>query len=202
MQLVRFFLRDARLLQSDADLAVHRVDARQIGQQDASPPAAGDDHSVAARIKLLGLDGTARAQHVDRIRQVAQLAHTDRRKAWVVERGRAGVASDLSTQIGLGRLQGPDAAAQLAACFEGHKAGGSLCEERRSRRRRRALGIDCGFYAGAGEVGRALLDAISAALDLNRQEFAVLTTALAAVFFVISAVFVYRSFYGMRIESK
>ena len=34
------------------------------------------------------------------------------------------------------------------------------------------------------------------------NEGATLTTALAAVFFVISAVFVYRSFYGMRIESK
>ena len=29
-----------------------------------------------------------------------------------------------------------------------------------------------------------------------------LTTALSAAFFVVSAVFVYRSFYGMRIESK
>ena len=34
------------------------------------------------------------------------------------------------------------------------------------------------------------------------NEGATLTTVLAAVFFVISAVFVYRSFYGMRIESK
>jgi K(+)-stimulated pyrophosphate-energized sodium pump len=34
------------------------------------------------------------------------------------------------------------------------------------------------------------------------NEGATLTTALAAVFFVVSAVFVYRSFYGMRIESK
>ena len=41
--------------------------------------------------------------------------------------------------------------------------------------------------------------AVSLAVQLARQN-SVLTTVLSAVFFVISAVFVYRSFYGMRIE--
>jgi K(+)-stimulated pyrophosphate-energized sodium pump len=46
--------------------------------------------------------------------------------------------------------------------------------------------------------------AVSLAVNLTgpHNEGAHLTTALAAVFFLISVVFVYRSFYGMRIESK
>ena len=43
--------------------------------------------------------------------------------------------------------------------------------------------------------------AVSLAVDLSAKQGNAFTTALAAVFFVISAVFVYRSFYGMRIES-
>jgi K(+)-stimulated pyrophosphate-energized sodium pump len=43
--------------------------------------------------------------------------------------------------------------------------------------------------------------AVSLAVDLTEAHGAFLTTALAAVFFVISLFFVYRSFYGMRIES-
>ncbi len=44
--------------------------------------------------------------------------------------------------------------------------------------------------------------AVSLAVDLSRKQGNALTTALAAVFFVVSVVFVYRSFYGMRIESE
>ena len=43
--------------------------------------------------------------------------------------------------------------------------------------------------------------AVSLAVDLTAKQGAAFTTSLAAVFFVISAFFVYRSFYGMRIES-
>jgi K(+)-stimulated pyrophosphate-energized sodium pump len=45
--------------------------------------------------------------------------------------------------------------------------------------------------------------AVSLAVELTRPDKsgALLTTSLGAVFFVVSAVFVYRSFYGMRIES-
>ena len=43
--------------------------------------------------------------------------------------------------------------------------------------------------------------AVSLAVNLSAKQGNAFTTALAAVFFVISAVFVYRSFYGMRIES-
>ncbi len=43
--------------------------------------------------------------------------------------------------------------------------------------------------------------AVSLAVDLTAKQGAAFTTALSAVFFVVSAVFVYRSFYGMRIES-
>jgi K(+)-stimulated pyrophosphate-energized sodium pump len=43
--------------------------------------------------------------------------------------------------------------------------------------------------------------AVSLAVDVARKQGSGLTTTLAAVFFVISMVFVYRSFYGMRIES-
>jgi len=42
--------------------------------------------------------------------------------------------------------------------------------------------------------------AVSLAVDLTDKQGAAFTTILAAVFFVISACFVYRSFYGMRIE--
>jgi K(+)-stimulated pyrophosphate-energized sodium pump len=44
--------------------------------------------------------------------------------------------------------------------------------------------------------------AVSLAVDLTRKQGAMLTTTLAAIFFLISVFFVYRSFYGMRIESK
>jgi K(+)-stimulated pyrophosphate-energized sodium pump len=44
--------------------------------------------------------------------------------------------------------------------------------------------------------------AVSLAVDLTRKQGAAMTTTLAAVFFLISLVFVYRSFYGMRIESE
>jgi K(+)-stimulated pyrophosphate-energized sodium pump len=44
--------------------------------------------------------------------------------------------------------------------------------------------------------------AVSLAVDVARKQGTVLTTALAAVFFLISMFFVYRSFYGMRIESQ
>jgi len=43
--------------------------------------------------------------------------------------------------------------------------------------------------------------AVSLAVSLTRTQGGVLTTALAAVFFLIALVFIYRSFYGMRIES-
>jgi K(+)-stimulated pyrophosphate-energized sodium pump len=44
--------------------------------------------------------------------------------------------------------------------------------------------------------------AVSLAVSLTNSQGAAFTTALAAVFFVVALVFVYRSFYGMRIESK
>ncbi|HUI54383.1 MAG TPA: sodium/proton-translocating pyrophosphatase, partial [Bryobacteraceae bacterium] len=43
--------------------------------------------------------------------------------------------------------------------------------------------------------------AVSLAVDLTAKRGSALTTSLAVVFFLISVVFVYRSFYGMRIES-
>jgi K(+)-stimulated pyrophosphate-energized sodium pump len=42
--------------------------------------------------------------------------------------------------------------------------------------------------------------AVSLAVDLTEKQGAAFTTILAAIFFVVSACFVYRSFYGMRIE--
>ena len=42
--------------------------------------------------------------------------------------------------------------------------------------------------------------AVDLAVELTRKQGAMFTNVLAAVFFVISAFFVYRSFYGMRIE--
>jgi len=44
--------------------------------------------------------------------------------------------------------------------------------------------------------------AVSLAVDLNSKQGNGLTTTLAAIFFLISVFFVYRSFYGMRIESE
>jgi K(+)-stimulated pyrophosphate-energized sodium pump len=44
--------------------------------------------------------------------------------------------------------------------------------------------------------------AVNLAVDLTAKQGTAITTALAAVFFAVSAVFVYRSFYSMRIESK
>jgi K(+)-stimulated pyrophosphate-energized sodium pump len=43
--------------------------------------------------------------------------------------------------------------------------------------------------------------AVSLAVSVTAKQGAALTTGLAAVFFAVSVVFVYRSFYGMRIES-
>jgi K(+)-stimulated pyrophosphate-energized sodium pump len=43
--------------------------------------------------------------------------------------------------------------------------------------------------------------AVSLAVDLSAKQGSGITTVLAAVFFLVSVVFVYRSFYGMRIES-
>jgi len=43
--------------------------------------------------------------------------------------------------------------------------------------------------------------AVSLAVSVTAKQGAAFTTILAAVFFVVSVVFVYRSFYGMRIES-
>src|SRR5271157_3019607 len=44
--------------------------------------------------------------------------------------------------------------------------------------------------------------AVSLAVDLTRSQGATFTTVLSAVFFLVALCFVYRSFYGMRIESK
>jgi K(+)-stimulated pyrophosphate-energized sodium pump len=44
--------------------------------------------------------------------------------------------------------------------------------------------------------------AVSLAVSLTSSQGATFTTVLAAVFFLIALVFVYRSFYGMRIESQ
>ena len=44
--------------------------------------------------------------------------------------------------------------------------------------------------------------AVSLAVDVGTKQGHVLTTVLSAVFFLVSAFFVYRSFYGMRIESE
>ena len=43
--------------------------------------------------------------------------------------------------------------------------------------------------------------AVELAVSLTAQRGAGFSHALALVFFIISAIFVYRSFYGMRIES-
>jgi K(+)-stimulated pyrophosphate-energized sodium pump len=44
--------------------------------------------------------------------------------------------------------------------------------------------------------------AVSLAVNLTRTQGALMTTTLSAIFFAVSVIFVYRSFYGMRIESK
>jgi K(+)-stimulated pyrophosphate-energized sodium pump len=44
--------------------------------------------------------------------------------------------------------------------------------------------------------------AVELAVSLTEQNGSLLSHVLAGVFFVISAAFVYRSFYGMRIESR
>jgi K(+)-stimulated pyrophosphate-energized sodium pump len=44
--------------------------------------------------------------------------------------------------------------------------------------------------------------AVELAVSMSNQQGGSLTHILAAAFFVVSLVFVYRSFYGMRIESK
>jgi K(+)-stimulated pyrophosphate-energized sodium pump len=44
--------------------------------------------------------------------------------------------------------------------------------------------------------------AVSLAVDLTEKQGSAFTTTLAAIFFVVSAFFVYRSFYGMRIETE
>jgi K(+)-stimulated pyrophosphate-energized sodium pump len=44
--------------------------------------------------------------------------------------------------------------------------------------------------------------AVNLAVDLTSKQGTAVTTALAVVFFAVSVVFVYRSFYSMRIESK
>ena len=44
--------------------------------------------------------------------------------------------------------------------------------------------------------------AVSLAVDLTTKQGPMMTNILAAVFFLISVVFVHRSFYGMRIESE
>jgi len=44
--------------------------------------------------------------------------------------------------------------------------------------------------------------AVSLAVDVGNKQGHVLTTVLSAVFFLISLFFIYRSFYGMRIESE
>jgi len=44
--------------------------------------------------------------------------------------------------------------------------------------------------------------AVSLAVDVGNKQGHTLTTILAAVFFLVAVCFVYRSFYGMRIESK
>ncbi len=44
--------------------------------------------------------------------------------------------------------------------------------------------------------------AVSAAVDLTKSQGSAVTTGLAVIFFAVSVVFVYRSFYNMRIESE
>jgi len=44
--------------------------------------------------------------------------------------------------------------------------------------------------------------AVELAVSLAKQQGTTLNTVLGAIFFVISMFFVYRSFYGMRIETK
>jgi K(+)-stimulated pyrophosphate-energized sodium pump len=44
--------------------------------------------------------------------------------------------------------------------------------------------------------------AVELAVSLEASKGAMFTHLLAAAFFIVSASFVYRSFYGMRIESK
>jgi len=44
--------------------------------------------------------------------------------------------------------------------------------------------------------------AVELAVSVARQQGAMLTHVLAAIFFLLALTFVYRSFYGMRIESQ
>ena len=57
--------------------------------------------------------------------------------------------------------------------------------------------------SGAARAARVFgLLAVQLAVSVSAKQGATFTTILAAVFFLASTVFVYRSFYGMRIETK
>ena len=82
---------------------------------------------------------------------------------------------------------------------QGHRTARSLCGRRYRRRslqghQQRGLNPIIKFTTLFG------LLAVSLAVDLTNKQGAALTDMLAAVFFLVSAFFVYRSFYGMRIE--
>src|SRR5450759_1203614 len=144
---------DARLLQGDVDLLLHGVDALQVGQQDAPAKPGEDDHAVDRGVEAGLRARRARAEHVHRTRERRELVRPHAVEARIVEGRRARVTGDLGAEVRFRRLQGADAATQLAAILERDEAGGVAREERVCRRPLQWATQDAALHAGAGVVG-------------------------------------------------
>ena len=125
---------DPGLLTRNGDLRLGVVDARNIRQQEPSPRASPDDHTVTAWVQLRRrADGLGRLQHADVDLEIIQLVRSDRRKAWVLRGCSNGVADRFAGQFGLARLDGADATPQFAAAerVNGDKDPSRLALDRR-----------------------------------------------------------------------
>ena len=152
---------NAGLLQRDAHLLANGVYTVEVGQQHPAAKATGDDNAVAVGRQVAERARFAGAEHVDRAGEIVHLRFAQALKARIVKGRGTRVAGDLGGQAGLGRLQGSDAAAQLAMLLQRDETGGARREQRVPGRRRERPAThkmrDAGPRVVGGSIGRARL---------------------------------------------
>ena len=133
---------DARLHLGDEYLLVHGVDAFEVGEEEAASIAALDDDAVALAVEAVGVvDRLGRGEHVDAVGEVGQLFLVDGREARVAGGGGDGVVDYLQAYVVADRLDGADAAAQLAALLDGDEDAGAPFHLRRRSVRGSSLAV-------------------------------------------------------------
>ena len=116
---IAFVPADPRLPFGDRDLLLDRVHPFEVGKEQPAAPSFRDDDAVFAHIEIVEPGGRLRLlKDVDRIFEIVELVGRNGRETRILARREHAVADDLAGQVGLGRVDGSDAAPQLSVLVE------------------------------------------------------------------------------------